>query len=70
MKTTKAIESMRQEDDMDWEEENGSERMLRNYKNRTIRVAAADKASEGTRGLEQPVDYDFNNKLDIIKVEV
>ena len=43
--------------------------MLRNYKNRTIRVTAADKASEGTRGLEQPVDYDFNNKLDIIKAE-
>ena len=55
---------------MDWEEENSSERMLRNYKDRTIRAAAAERAGEGIRGLEQSADHDFNNKLDIIKAEV
>jgi paraquat-inducible protein B len=68
------MESMQQENDMDWEEENSSERMLRNHKNRTIRVAAAERAAErvdeGIRGTEQPADRDFNNKLDIIKAEV
>lgn len=46
VKRAKAMESMRQEDDMDWEEENGSERRLRNDDNFTSRDAAADKASE------------------------
>lgn len=44
--------------------------MPRNYKNCTIYIAAANKASEETRGLEQAIDYKFNNNLDIIKVEV
>ncbi len=34
VKTTRAMESMQQENDMDWEEENSSERMPRNHKNR------------------------------------
>ena len=34
---------------MEWEEENSSEKMLRNHKNRTIRATAADKASEEIR---------------------
>ena len=61
------MESMQQENDMDWEEENSSERMLRKHRNRTIRATAAERAAEEIRGLEQPVDRDFNNKLDIIK---
>jgi hypothetical protein len=62
MKTTRAMESILQENDMDWEEENDNEKMPRNHKNRTIRVAAADEASEETRGPEQAVDHEFNNK--------
>ena len=69
VKTAKAMEAMRQEDDMDWEEENGSDRVLRNDENLTIRAAAADDASEASRGPEQPVDRDFNKKLDIMKAE-
>jgi hypothetical protein len=60
VKTTRAMESMQQENDMDWEEENSSERMPRNHKNRTTRVGAADEANEETRGPEQAVDHDFN----------
>ncbi len=47
------MESIRQQN-MDWEEENDSERMPINHKNHTIQVAAADEANEETRGLEQP----------------
>ncbi len=70
MKTTRAIESMLQENDMDWEEENSSERISRNHKNRTVQATAAERAGEETRGPEQPTDSDFNNKLDTIKAEV
>lgn len=70
VKTKRAMESMQQENDMDWEEENSSERMLRNHKSRPTRAAAAaERAGEGIRGLEQPADRDFNNKLDMIKAE-
>ena len=43
--------------------------MLRNHKNRTRRATAAKEPGEEFRGPEQPVDRDFNNKLDIIKAE-
>jgi hypothetical protein len=64
------MESMQQENDIDWEEENSSERMLRNHKNRTMRATAAKGPGEEIRGPEQPMDRDFNNKLDIINAEV
>ncbi|KAK4119391.1 hypothetical protein N657DRAFT_551453, partial [Parathielavia appendiculata] len=74
VKTKRAMESMQQENDMDWEEENSTERVLRNHKNRTVRATAAERAAEradeGIRGAEQPVDRDFTNKLGIIKAEV
>jgi hypothetical protein len=67
VKTKRAMESMQEENDMDWEEENSSERMLRNHKNRTVRATAAERAAEradeGIRGAEQPADCDFNNKI-------
>jgi hypothetical protein len=65
------MESMQQENDMNWEEENSSERMLRNHKNSKIRTATAERAVEGIRGADQPADCDFNfnNKMDIIKTE-
>ncbi|EAQ90174.1 hypothetical protein CHGG_06793 [Chaetomium globosum CBS 148.51] len=69
VKTTRAMEAMQQENNMDWEEENNSERMLRNHKNRTIRAAAAERAGEGIQGQEQPANCNFENKLDIIKTE-
>jgi hypothetical protein len=69
VKTTRAMESMQKENDMDWEEENSSERMLRNHKNRTIRAAAAERAGEGIQGQEQTADCNFENKLDTIKTE-
>jgi hypothetical protein len=70
MKTTRAMESILQEKDTDREEENDNEKITKNHKNRTICVAAADDASEETRGPEQAEDHDFDNKLDIIKAEV
>ncbi|KAK4118601.1 hypothetical protein N657DRAFT_694293 [Parathielavia appendiculata] len=74
VKTKRAMESVQQENDMDWEEENSSERVLRNHKNRTVLATAAERAAEradeGIRGAEQPADRDFSNKLDIIKAEV
>jgi paraquat-inducible protein B len=70
VKTKRAMESMQQENDMDWEEENSIERVLRNHKNRTVRATAAERADVEIRGAEQPADRDFNNKLDIIKAEV
>jgi uncharacterized coiled-coil protein SlyX len=71
MKTTKAMESIPQKEDMDWEEENDNEKMPRNHKNRTIRVAViADEASDETRDPKQATDQDFNNKLDTIMAEV
>ena len=70
MKTTRAMESILQEKDMDWEEESDNEKMPRNHKNRTICVAAADEASDETRGPGQATDQEFNNKLDTIKAEV
>ena len=69
MKTTRAMESILQKEDMDWEEENDNEKMPRNHKNRTICVATADEASDETRGPEQATDQDINNKLDTIKEE-
>jgi hypothetical protein len=69
VKTTRAMELMRQEDDMEWEEDNGSESAQRNHKNSTTRAAAADEVSVTVRGPEQPVDRDFNKKLDIMKAE-
>jgi len=68
MKTTRAMESIQQENDMDWDEESG-ERILRNHKNRRVQATAAERADEEIRGPEQPEDRDFNNKLDIIKAE-
>jgi hypothetical protein len=60
MKTTRAMESIPQKEDMDWEEENDNEKMPRNHKNRTIRVAViADEASDETRDPEQATDQDF-----------
>jgi hypothetical protein len=58
MKTTRAMESILQEKDTDREEENDNEKIPRNHKNRTICVAAADEASEETRGPEQATDHD------------
>ena len=55
---------------MDWEEESNIEKMPRNHKNRTIRVAAADEARDETRESEQSVDHDLNNKLNIMKAEI
>lgn len=69
VKTRRAIESKLQED-MDWEEESNIEKMPRNHKNRTIRVAAADEARDETRESEQTMDHDFNNKLNIMKAEI
>ncbi|EAQ90175.1 hypothetical protein CHGG_06794 [Chaetomium globosum CBS 148.51] len=69
VKTRRAIESKLQED-MDWEEESNIEKMPRNHKNRTIRVAAADEARDETRESEQTVDHDLNNKLNIMKAEI
>ncbi|KAK4118055.1 hypothetical protein N657DRAFT_584336 [Parathielavia appendiculata] len=70
VKTKRAMESMQQDNDMDWEEENSIERVSRNHKNRTVGATAAERADEGIRGAEQPADRDFNNNLDIIKAEV
>ncbi len=53
---------------MDWDEESG-ERILRNYKNRTVRATAAERADKGIQGQEQPTDLDINEKLDNIKTE-
>ena len=61
---------MQQENDMNWEEENSNERILRNHKNRTGQATAAERAGERIECLEQPEDRDFNNKLDIINAEV
>ena len=69
VKTTRAMESMQQENDMDWDEENSSERISRNHKNRTVQATAAERAGEGNRCPEQPEDRDFNNKLDVINAE-
>ena len=69
MKTTRAMESILQKEDMDGEEENGNEKMPRSHKNCTIQVAAIDEASEETQGPEQAVDHEVNNKLDIINAE-
>ena len=63
------MESMQQENDMNQEEENSSERILRNHKNHTVQATAAERASEEIHCLEQSADRDFNNKLDIIKME-
>ncbi len=68
IKTTRAIESIQQENDIDWDKESG-ERILRNHKNRRVQATAAERADEEIRGLEQPEDRDFNNKLEIIKAE-
>jgi hypothetical protein len=54
---------------MDWEGENGSNRVLRNDKNLIIRATAADNTSKASHGPEQPIDRNFNKKLDIIKAE-
>ena len=70
VKTTRAIESMQQENDMDWDEENSSERISRNHKNRRVQATAAERAGEGNRYPEQPADGNFNNKLDIINAEL
>lgn len=64
------MESIQQENDMDWEEENSSERTLRNHKNHTVQATAAERASEKIHCPEQPADRDFNNKLDIINAEI
>jgi cell division septation protein DedD len=64
------MESMQQENEMDWDEENSSERTLRNHENRTIQATAAERAGEEIRCPEQPEDSNFNNKLDIINAEV
>ncbi|KAK4118032.1 hypothetical protein N657DRAFT_675812 [Parathielavia appendiculata] len=69
VRTTRALESMRQRDDMDWEEENSSKKRLGNDKNVTIRAAAADDASEEVQGTEQRADHDFNTKLAIKEAE-
>ncbi len=53
---------------MDWDEES-SERILRNYKNRRVQATAAERADKEIQGLEQPEDCNFNNKLDIIKAK-
>ena len=56
---------MQQENDMDWDEENSSERISRNHKNRTVQATAAERVGEEIQCLEQPADGDFNNTLDI-----
>ncbi len=69
VKTRRAMESMQQENDMNCEEENSSERILRNHKTHTVQATAAEGAIEEIHCLEQSADHDFNNKLDIIKTE-
>lgn len=64
------MESMQQENDMNWEEENSSERILRNHKNRTVQATAARTAGEEILRPEQPQDRNLNNKLDSINTEV
>jgi hypothetical protein len=70
VKTRRAMESMQQENEMNWDEENSSERTLRNHKNCTVQATAAERAGEEIRCPEQPEDSNFNNKLDIINAEV
>ena len=41
VKTKRAMESMQQENDMNWDEENSSERTLRNHKNRIVQDTVA-----------------------------
>jgi hypothetical protein len=44
------MESIQQENDMDWEEENSSERMLRNHKNRKTQATAAEGQVQRSEG--------------------
>jgi hypothetical protein len=60
---------MRQQDDMDWEEEHGSEKRQGNSEDATIHAAVANEASEETRRPGQYADIDFNTKLDIVRAE-
>ena len=70
VKTRRAMESMQQENDMDWDEENNSERTLRNHKNRTVQAIVAERVGEEIRCLEQPEDRNLTNKLDITNAEL
>ena len=64
------MESMQQENDMNQEEENSSERILRNHKNHTVQATAAEGTSKEIHCPKQSADRDFNNKLDIINAEL
>lgn len=60
---------MQQEIDMDREEDSRSERVQKNDRDYTIRMAAVEVISEAIRGPKQPIDNESNNKIDSIKEE-
>jgi hypothetical protein len=65
------MESEQQERDMEWQEEENSERVPSNNraKKRTTHKAA-DNMIEAIQGLKQLLDEDFNRKMEIMKTEV